>query len=159
MERPDSSSHHFWTREPRYLSLYPSERGQYLSWLASGRTQPTSLSPTYWKLFVSGLEWRLFVEQHYEEELGLAVAELLNRYQAQGDSTLLIPWLHWWAHFNSPEHHDQVLDWLLECGWQPYGPDEKALALADLARANLPLKADLAYAMIPGLHNRHSGSQ
>ena len=46
VERPSASSLPCWTWEPHYRSLYPSERGLYLSWLASGRTQPAELPPS-----------------------------------------------------------------------------------------------------------------
>jgi hypothetical protein len=104
------------------------------------------------------LEWRLFVEQQVDVEWGLSVAELLYRYGVRGNCVLLVPWLHWWAHLNCPEQHGHVMDWLLEQGCQLFGPYETALVLADLARAGVPLQAELAYAMIRNHPNRHSAT-
>lgn len=127
----------------------------YLSWLASGRTEPAKLVGHYWRLFLSGLEWRLFVEQQHDEELGVAVAELFLRYGPDPCGVPLAPWLHWWAHFNGPGAHRDLLDWMLQNGYRLFRPEEARLALADLTQAHLPLKVDLAYELIrlhPGRH-------
>ena len=67
----------------RYNWLSPSERGCYLDWLASDRSDP-SYHASYVLLYFYGLEYRFFLEAQSKEEKQAIVAEVVRLFGIYG---------------------------------------------------------------------------
>ncbi len=141
--------------EPSYNGLTPGQRGAYLYWLAHDRKEPVTVPLAHIQLFFAGVERRLFLESDYDIELGVAVADLLDRFPAARYDLPFTSWLHFFGFFSGWECHCQLLDWLLGKGHHVTTEPELALVLSSLAQAKRTVSAPLAFDLIQ-LHPKRS---
>ncbi len=124
---------------PSYENLSPTQRGNYLDWLAKERKDdhPELREFGYIFIFIYGIERRVLIDGDYHQAIGEEIARLMSTYAPYGRSKSLSNYcsqlLHHWAWRKGGESYSELWPWILSLEHSLLGEDELKLILYNLA--------------------------